>query len=394
MPTLLLSAGDASGEQHLAGFVEAFRSLHPDTRFVGMGGDRMAAAGVELAVDQRELAIGGLFELASGAGRIAKAWRGMRTALRDARPDLVVLTDSSGFNLPLARAVRRRSAAPILYYVAPQVWAWRPGRIPKLARRVDRMAVILPFEEALWRRAGVPVDYVGHPLVDAVADVRALDARAARAALALRADAGAIVALLPGSRRNEIAQHLPIQLAAASALRRDHPDTHFVLALAPSLDRAAVEASVRASGLPIALVEGRTLEVVRAADAVLAKPGTSTLEAALLERPMVVMGRANPLTAEILRRAVRVPHYAMPNLIAGEEIVPELLQGDAKPEAIARALAGLLAGPARERQLEALRDVVARLGAGGASERAARIAAAMLAGESTRAATSGAAPSS
>jgi lipid-A-disaccharide synthase len=269
----------------------------------------------------------------------------------------------------------------VLYYILPQVWAWRRGRIRKLARRAERLAVILPFEVDVYRRDGVDVEFVGHPLVDAT---RSHCARADRSALRreFRLAEAPAVALLPGSRSNELAYQLPLQLAAARELHARRPETRFVVALAPSLSLAAVEARIAAAGLaegfPLRVVKGRTYDVLSACDVALVKPGTATLESALLGCPLVVAGRGHPLSAAILRRLVDVPAWAMPNLIAGELVVPELLQEQATPEALASALGSLLEPDGRERQLAGLRRVRERLGEGGATERVASIAEEML----------------
>ena len=382
MKTLLMVAGDASGDQHAAEFVRTFRELHPDTRFVGMGGVEMQRCGVDLAVNQSELAIGGFLELVGSAHRIVRAWRQMVSALRAENPDLVVLVDSGGFNLPFARRVRRISKAPLLYYVAPQVWAWRRGRVRKLASRIDRMALILPFEESFYADQDISVEYVGHPLADRFLGLSTrMDRDEAQRALGLE-PVGFLVTLMPGSRRNEVAQNLPLQLEAVRRLHRDHPDLEFVLGVAPSVTAASVEAICSRAGLPadlrLSVVTGQAQIAIRAADVVLAKPGIVTLEAAVLDRPMVVMGRVHPVTAAILRRWVKAPYFAMPNLIAECEVVPELLQDDARPDAIARRVQELLEGPTRERQLKGLEEVRRRLGGGGASRRASRIAEEML----------------
>lgn len=382
MPTLLISAGDASGDMHAADFVRAFRARQPRARFVGLGGAEMKRAGVEILADQDALAVGGLLELGTSLPRLVGAWRRLVAGLDSTHPDLVVLVDSGGFNLPFARHVRRRCAARILYYVAPQVWAWRRGRIRKLARRVDRMAVILPFEPAVYAGSSLPVDFVGNPLVDRLARVVAeVDRSEARRRLGLDPRAKLLV-LLPGSRRNELSRQLPLQLEAIRLLHAREPALAYALAVAPSLSAEVPARLVRRAGLPASLrldlIEGRTHELIRAADVALAKPGTVSTESMLLGRPMVVMGRANPLTAAVLRRALQVPWLAMPNLIAEREIVPELLQERARPEAIAAAVAGLLSGPARERQLADLAEASRRLGPGGAAEAASRIAEEMI----------------
>lgn len=382
MTTVLVAAGDASGDQHAAEFVDAFLARRPATRFVGMGGESMARSGVELFVHQRDLAVGGFLELAGSASLILRAWRRLSRAVSELHPDLCVLVDSGGFNLPFARRVKRLSRAPLLYYVAPQIWAWRRGRIRRLARRVDRVAVIFPFEPAFYEGTSLPVDFVGHPLVDRLGALAArLDRDGARSCLGIH-HAGALVLLTPGSRRNEIAQQVALQLETARLLHEAHPELAFALALAPNLSRQPVEAACRRARLPedlqLSIIEGDSHTAIRAADVVLAKPGTVTIEAALLERPMVVMGRVHPITAAILERVVKLPHLAMPNLIAGAPIVPELLQRDAEPRRIAAAVIELLAGPAREQQLAALADVRKQLGGGGAAQRASLIAEEMI----------------
>jgi len=382
--SVLVCAGDASGDQHAADWVAVMRQRRPGLRFVGLGGEAMQRAGVELLVHQRELAIGGLLEVVRGGARVWGAWRRMGAALDELDPDLVVLVDSGGFNIPFARRVRRRSRARVLYYVAPQVWVWRPGRIRKLAARVDRLALIWPFEVPLYRGSGLAADFVGHPLVEKLeALAKGLDRPGARARLGLRAE-GRLVALMPGSRRNEIERQLPLQLETARALARREPDTAFALPLASCIERQQVEASIRRAGLPpdlcIDIVEGAAHELLRAADVVLTKPGTATVEAMLLGCPMVVMGRMSAPSAALLRRVLRVPWFAMPNLIAGRGFVPEFLQQEARPDAMARALADLMRGPERDRQLARLAETARMLGSGGAAGATADIAEVLLDG--------------
>jgi len=381
MTTVLLSVGDVSGDLHAAAFVEALRGLRPGVRFVGLAGSELKKCGVEPVVDQRDLAIGGIVELAPSLPRIVRAWRRMGAALARERPDLVVLVDSSGFNLPFARRAQR-AGIPILYFIAPQVWAWRRSRIGKLAARVDRLAAILPFEPEVYAGTGLAVDFVGHPLVDRMRrDGGPLSRDAARALLGVP-QGQPTVALLPGSRRNEIRFCLEVQLAAARALRDRRPECRFLLPLAPSIEPAQVEAEVRraqlASDFPLEIVAAGSRVALSACDVVVSKPGTATLEAALLDRPCVVAARISPLSASLVRRLVRLDHWAMPNLIAGREIVPEFVQDRADPRAIAAAVEGLLAGPARSLQREGLAAVRAALGPGGAAQRTAAIAEEML----------------
>jgi lipid-A-disaccharide synthase len=380
MSTVLLSVGDASGDVYAGDFVRELSRLRPGTRFLGMGGVELAKAGMEVVVDQREVAVGGLVELIPELPRVARAWRRMVTALAASHPDLVVLVDSSGFNLPFARRARRRGI-PTLYYVAPQVWGWRRGRIRQIARVVSRLAVIFPFETGVYEGTGLPVEFVGHPLVERLDEMLRVDKAGARRSLRLPMDSR-IVALLPGSRRHEIRHVLPLQLETARVLHARDPRIHFVMPVAPSVDRKPLDLAIARAGLPallgLQLIDGEAQRVLRAADVALCKPGTSTLEAALLGCPLVVAARSNRLTAFLLRRLVRVDYLAMPNLIAGEEIVPELLQEEAQPERVADAVQALLEGPARfaqEAQLARLRE---RLSRGGAARRAAEIASEMI----------------
>jgi lipid-A-disaccharide synthase len=382
MTTLLLSAGDASGELHTASFVEAFRRRVPEVRLLGMGGAEMEKVGVELVVHQRELAVGALGVLGD-AGRIFSAWRRMNRVLETGGANLVVLVDSPDFNIPLARRAKK-AGIPVLYFISPQVWAWRRRRIRKIARRVDRMAVIFPFEREMYAASGLQVDFVGHPLVDRLGGIASHSSREEmRRSLGLDSG-GYLVALLPGSRRNEIRDGLALQLEAARALHARDPRVRFAVAVAPSITRASVERLVAEAGLPtllsIQVFEDRTYELIRAADVALAKPGTVTVEISLLGTPMVVAVRASALTAFLARRVIRVPSFAMPNLIAGAPVVPEFLQEEAHPERIALALAELLEGPVRDLQLANLARVRQRLGSGGAAERAAEIAEEMARG--------------
>ncbi len=304
-----------------------------------------------------------------------------------------MLVDSGGFNLPFAGRVRRRSRARILYFIAPQVWAWRPGRIRRLAARADRIVVCLPFERAFYAAQGVSVEDFGHPLVDAFARARAADASAAspavrraqrRRALGLPLDSP-VLGLFPGSRAGELARHLPVQLAAFARLRARSPrlaGAIAVVGLAPGFDEAALRraapGALEAAGEAIRCVATGDGGLFEALDVALAKPGTITLEAALHGCPMVVVGRVHPLTAWLARRSARVRHVALPNLILEEEIVPERLQAEATPDRIAEALEPLFEGPARARQLEGLERVVARLGPPGAIARTAELVEEMI----------------
>jgi lipid-A-disaccharide synthase len=374
---ILVSAGDASGEAHAADLVRALGARLPDARFVGLGGPALEAAGVEVRVPLRDVAVGGLVEVLGHVPRVLAAWRSLEAAAREAPTDLAVLVDAPDLNLPLARRLRR-AGVPILYYVAPQVWAWRRGRIGKIARRADRLAVIFPFEVEVFAGTGLPVDFVGHPLVDRMAEWSGrLDRARARAALGLDPERPLLL-LLPGSRRNEVRAMLPLHLAVAASFRARVPGLAVALSLAPTVTRSDVTEVL--GGLDVTVVETQGYEAMAAADVALAKPGTATLELCLLGTPFAVAGRAHPLSAAIMRRLVRLPSWTLPNLLAGAPIVPEFLQEQARPERVAAALEELLAGPARALQQRRLAAVARALGAGGAAARAAAIAEEMIRG--------------
>jgi lipid-A-disaccharide synthase len=383
MTEVLISAGDASGDVHAAELLEALRALRPGTRSFGLGGAHLERAGMEILVPQSDVAVGGGVEVLRAVPRVFGAWRRLEAAARARKPALAVLVDAPDLHIPLAKRLAR-TGVPIFYYVSPQVWAWRTGRIAKIARRVDRMAVIFPFEVAVYAGSGLRVDFVGHPLVDPLRAVRdKIDRSAARAALGVSGE-HPLVLLLPGSRHNEVRYGLPLQLRAAAKLRALVPEAAFALAVAPSVRRAEVDAAVAAQSLDVRVVEGRTHEAMIAADAALVKPGTASLELALLGCPHVAAGRANPLSVAVVRRMVRVPSMLLPNLIADAPVVPEFLQEQADPERIAIALAALLRGPAGALQKARLAIVSQRLGVGGAAQRAACIAAEMIDGGRAR----------
>jgi lipid-A-disaccharide synthase len=374
---VLLVAGEASGDLHAADLVAALREHLPDVEVFGIGGERLREAGMRTVADSSEVATVGVTEAAGRLRVLLRSYRALARALRDDPPDLCVLVDFPEFNLRLAR-VAKRARVPVLYYIGPQVWAWRRGRVRKIARRVDRLAVVFPFEPPLYAPRLPGVEFVGHPLLDRVRVTRGREETLARYGLD---PARRTVVLLPGSRPKEIENLLPPLLEAARRLARED-DCQFALALAHTLTREELQARLVGAGIPVPVVAGDTYNLVAASDLALVSSGTATLECALLECPMVIVYRLAPvswLLARLLVRGVRC--VGMPNIVAGHEIVPELLQGQATGARIAAAAQAILRDPIRRATMvEELRAVRRRLGRGGAAGRAAAIALEMLGG--------------
>ncbi len=362
---VFLSCGETSGDLYGGGLLAELRRAHPDLQAFGLGGDRMEAEGARLLAHSRDLAMVGFFAVLAHLRRL----RGiLRQAIEEAdriRPDVAVLVDYPDFNLRLARALTRRGI-PVVYYVSPQIWAWRRGRIHAIRRDVRRMLTIFPFEEAIYRKAGVPVTFVGHPLVDLVRPAADTGAFLAEKGLD---PARPIVTILPGSRKQEIAHNLPTIAAAVHRLAQRRPDLQFLLAAAPGLDPQQL-------ALPFPLltrtVSGATHSALGVADAAIVASGTATVEAALLGTPMVVVYRVEALSYALGRHLVKVPHVAMANLIAERRLVTELIQGQFTPTAVEREVLSLLDDETRQQGVRTgLAEVRRRLGAPGAPARAA-----------------------
>ena len=370
---IFLSTADVSGDMHAAALVQALRrqlsEAGEELEVFGLGGEALAAAGLRSVAAQSDLAVGGLVEVLSSAPRILRSYAALRRSIRTENPDLVVLVDTPDLNIPLA-SVARRANLPVFYYIAPQVWAWRLGRIRKLKRRVSQIGVIFPFEAGLFNNAGIPATFVGHPLVDRMARVRAqLDEKELAAELGLDLQRP-ILSLLPGSRRNELAANLEPMLEAAALLADAHPSLQVCLLLAPTVSRETLDVP---DGVRV--IEARTHESMAISTVLLAAPGTVTVESALLGVPLVVTHRVNGLTFEIARRITRVPSSCMVNLIADEGVVTERLQQLARPAALAAELGHLIRDPeARHLLSQALERACARLGGPGAADRAATLA--------------------
>ena len=361
----MISCGEASGDLYAGALAAELRRRVPDVEIFGFGGPGLRGGGGELLGDFTRFSVTGLVESLRVIPRSVMMLRRLIEAARERRPDVFVPIDFPDFNFRLMAGIRRLGI-PIAYYVSPQLWAWRPGRMKTMQASVDRVLVIFPFEERIYQDAHVDVRFVGHPLVDAA---RAAESRPAfLAAHGLVPDAPT-VALLPGSRRNEVEHMAPAFAAAMPLIRARVPGVQFTVACASTIDDGQFGELAAAGAV---LVRGRTDDVIASADVAITASGTATVQCAMHERPMVVVYRLSPLTYRLGKRFVNVDMYAMPNLVAGARIVPELIQEDFTPERVSGEVVTLLTDRVRHAQMtDALRRVKAQLGSPGASARAA-----------------------
>jgi lipid-A-disaccharide synthase len=370
---ILISAGEASGDMYAARLATALRA-RADVHLYGMGGPRMREAGVELVSDCAEVSLVGIVEIAKKLPALNRVWKRLLSETGQRKPRFAILTDFPGFHLRLARALNRQGIQNI-YFVCPQFWAWRPWRANLVRRRFVRGLCIFPFEQDWYRARGVPADFIGHPLVGHVAAKRSREQFAASFELDA---AKPIVVLLPGSRAGEIAHHMPPLVQSCRLIARGCP-AQFVLALAQGMGRSEVVPYL-GRDTPIRVVEDATYDALGAADVAVVSSGTATVEAALMDTPMIVVYRLAPVTAAIARWLVRTPMFAMVNLIAGKRVVPELVQNDFTPERVANEVLRLLdSQQARSEIRQGLAMVREKLGPAGAIDRAADIIAGMLA---------------
>lgn len=377
---VLIVAGEASGDLHGSNLVRALKEQEPDVDVFGVGGDRMRAAGVDVVFDSKLLAVVGASEVLANLGVILRVLRWIQAALDSVKPDLVILIDFPDFNFRVARAAKK-AGVPVFYYISPQIWAWRRGRAKFLAKTVEGIAVIFPFEAELYKEWGLPAEFVGHPIMDGPLGV-APDKAAARRKLGIEGDAP-VIALLPGSRNSEIHNHLDTMLASAEAIAKKAPDARFLMPIAPTLDEKLLADHISsASTAKVRVVptrEAESHEVLAGSDVAVVKSGTSTVEAALAGVPFVIVYRVSAVTFAIGRRLVKVPFIGMANLIAERQVAKELVQGAFTPENVAAEVLALLGDPARRSEAQAgLAAVRAKMGEGGASKRAAGFAARIL----------------
>ncbi|MGA2026595.1 MAG: lipid-A-disaccharide synthase [Syntrophobacteraceae bacterium] len=366
---IFISAGEASGDLHGSHLARAIWSIDPQTRLSCLGGPHLQAAGVPAVVDNRRISVVGVTEIAAHIRAIYGAWRRIRSHLLATRPALVVLIDFPDFNLFLGKFAKK-IGAKVFYYISPQLWAWREGRINKIRRLVDRMAVILPFEKDFYASHGIEVDYVGHPLVDIMAGLP----DKTQCDRLYHPFNGPLVGLLPGSRRSEIKLMFDILMDAGRIISRSFPAARFLIPLASSLDARDMESRAGRWSLPVQVVHNDTYSAIKACDLILSVSGTVTLEAAILETPMIVLYKLSGLSRQIAKPLIRAKFAGLPNLIADKEIAPEFVREEPTGPRVAECAIKLLMNPALldEQRLE-LRNIRNQLGTPGISARVARL---------------------
>jgi len=365
--SVMIIAGESSADLHGSELVEELSLRCPNLQLFGVGGPKMRSGGFEALIDAESMSLAGLTEVFFALPRM---FRYMRLLLRAAirrRPAVVVLIDLPDFNLRLAKRLKKYNI-PVIYYISPQLWAWRKGRVEQIKKYVDRMLVILPFEKEFYDQAGVPVEFVGHPLVEELP--LKPDPEAARRKLGISPGSKPVIALLPGSRKKEVSRHLPIMLRSVQLLKKRYPSLISVLPVANTIEPALVQSLVHAADVEVQIIQEQSTEVISAADAAIVCSGTTTLQTALLARPMVVVYRVSWLSYLVLKRLVKVAHIGLVNLIAQRRLVPELIQNSFTPENVCDEITFFLEHQSDTalltRELEQLRET---LGQGGTAKR-------------------------
>ena len=372
---IMIVAGEASGDLHGGSLVRAMHRIDPTIRFYGVGGRMLKEAGVKLVADSADMAVVGLTEVVSKLGMILKVMSRLKASMRKDRPDLVILIDYPDFNLSLAKAAKKYGIK-VFYYISPQVWAWRKGRIGQIKKTVDKMAVILPFEAIFYSKAGVNAEFVGHPLLDVVGTK--YSRKEAMLKFGLK-EGVTTVGILPGSRQSEVAILLPEMLGAAEIIEKKLKPVQFVLPLADTLNITFVSQMISQYPIKVEVIRNEVYDVMACADIAMVASGTATLETALMETPMVIIYKVSTPSYYVGKMVINVDHIGLVNIIAGKTVVPELIQDEASPEKIAAMVVDILSDSKRmadiKIELSKIRDM---LGSPGAAERTARLAFEML----------------
>jgi len=373
---IMIVAGEASGDLHGSFLVREMLAINPSLHFYGIGGNKMKEAGVRLLVSSADIAVVGVTEVFSKAGTFIKIIRKIRKSMDDLKPDLIILIDFPDFNLNIvARAAKKRNIK-IFYYISPQVWAWREGRVKQIKRLVDKMAVILPFEVDFYAAHGFTVHYVGHPLRDTVKTEFTQSQARLRFGLSAKQTT---IGLLPGSRTAEINRLLPEMLKAAQIISKKIPDAQYILPLADTMDEKNVSEIIAASGLTVKIVREHTYDVIACCDLAIVTSGTATLETGLMGVPMIIIYKISFFSALIGKLIISSKHIGLVNIVAGKMVAPELIQYSANgPHIASEALMILLNEGKKQEMIRELQDIRARLGEPGAARRAAQIACDMI----------------
>jgi len=372
---ILLVAGEVSGDLHGSHLVEAIQRIDPEVQFFGIGGEGLERRGMNLLYPAHSLSVVGVTEVFIKLRSILMALQRLKKSLDQERPDLVILIDFPDFNLRLAK-IAHRKGIPILYYISPQVWAWRPKRIKLIARLVKKMVVLFPFEVSLYEAAGVDVEWVGHPLLDIVKPTLPKEVASQRFGLDPKRRT---IGLLPGSRIHEVERLLPPLLASAHLLQKEILDLQFIIPLAPGIPKTTLSSCMKNISVPVKVVEGFTYDVMNLSELLITASGTATLEGAILGKPMIIIYKVSFSSYWIGRALIRVDHIGLINLVAEKEIAPELIQKDVHPQRIADEAFRILRDPLLSRKMtESMGEVRQKLGEPGAAQRAARIVTSLL----------------
>jgi len=372
---ILIAAGEASGDLHASSLVKAMLELEPNLHFYGMGGEKLKKAGACIIFDISNLSVIGITEVISHLGHLYGVFRWFKESFKNARPDLLILVDYPDFNLRLAK-VARSYKVPVLYYISPQIWAWRTNRIKKIGKLIDKMIVVFPFELSLYEKEGIDVSFVGHPLLDMAKVSKSKEENIKRFGLD---EQKKIIGLLPGSRLSEVKRLLPPMLGAAYRLKQRFGNLQFILPIASGLKKEEIVKLTENSKVSITLVDDNIYEVIDICYLLIVSSGTATLETSLLSRPMIIVYKMSKLSYLIGRLLIKVPYIGIVNIIAGKKVVPELIQAEANAERITNEVIPLLEDDLYYQSIcKELISIKEKLGKPGASKRAARIALRML----------------
>lgn len=372
---ILIAAGEASGDLHASHLVKAMLELKPGLNFYGMGGEKLKEAGANIIFDISKLSVMGITEVISHLGYLYHVFKWFEKSLKNDRPDLIILIDYPDFNLRLAKAAKKHNI-PVLYYISPQIWAWRTSRIKKIGKLVNKMIVVFPFELSLYEEEGIDVSFAGHPLLDIVEVKNSKAENIKRFGLD---EQKITIGLLPGSRLTEVKKILPPMIEAAQQLSRKFENLQFILPVAPGLKKEEVVKLIQNIRLTITVVDNSIYEVIDISHLVVVASGTATLETALLSTPMVILYKMSPFTYLVGRKLVKVDHIGMANIIAAKRVVPELIQDEANAERITSEVTRMLEDTLYYQSIcEELSFTRGKLGKPGASKRAAQIALKML----------------